>query len=345
MDSHEIGITARIQIEEYVLHLLRSTPPISYRKETLIRSALRHLLTDAVAGADGDLLGLSLRPEICAAAFREPRSGDRSAVSGRLQTFRAFLIMELGGDEAARRLTAIEEHLIPRRTRHWHESERTGGGRYPRARRPIRLVFFDDLLKASVKAKEGKSPQHAQRDASLVSLLCFSALRWQEVMATTWEDLLWQDSDGGVEPFGAWCRCRRRDIELLLPVHRHAAAELALLHAITKRVMDRQPSGPVFRGLRHPYALLQYRDAKQIADDALALAGLNSATRRDLLAGFAFHLKVTHGFTHPDLRESLGYSEVQKVRNLLQSHEAWALNRTIDEMGGPVPGLKGVDSL
>ncbi len=338
MASLELTPKARIQIEEFILHKLHTAQAFDSAKEGWLRSELRKIIVES-SDPSSDLIGLSSRPQVCAALFREPKSGDRTGVSRRLQSFREFLEFALPSADARNRIDAIENLLIPRRTREWDEAERIAGGRPHRSERAVRLVFVEELLAATVKAKEGKSPGQAQRDSALVSLLCFSPLRWQELVKARWEDIAWHEGESE-HPFAAWYTCRRRDIELQLPVHRRATESLGVLFALSKRVMDRQPSGAIFRSMRHPYAPLQYRDAKQIADDILARAGLRAVARSDLLAGYAYHLKTRYGFTHPDLREALGYSEVKHVRNLLLTHEAWELNKTIDSMGGPIPGLE-----
>lgn len=336
-ERFEPNRAARVQIEESVLARLKSSVGFDLKRERLTRTDLRRLLAEGIAaGGPDNLLDLSLAREACARIFREPRSGDWGTVSRRLQTFREFLEVMLGKEEADRRMATIEERLIPRRTRDWDEVDRVGGGRLQRSSRAPRLLFFDDALRIVTEAGKGKDAAHAQRDIALVSLLCFSPLRWQEIVSLSWENLEWTEPSDA-SPFGAWYTCRRRDLELHLPIHRRASDALGVLYAIGKRVMDREPRGPVFRSLRHPYPELQYGDAKAVADDALALAGWTGITRVDLLAGYAYHLKSTYGFTYPDLKELLGYGEVKQVRHLLQSHKNWELNRKVDDMGGPIP--------
>ena len=69
--------------------------------------------------------------------------------------------------------------------------------------------------------------------------------------------------------------------------------------------------------------------------EALSKAGLE-ASRRDLLAAYAYYLKTTHGYTVLDLREVLGFGEPKYVRFLLQTHDAWELNRKADALEGPM---------
>jgi hypothetical protein len=112
-----------------------------------------------------------------------------------------------------------------------------------------------------------------------------------------------------------------------------------VLFALTRRVMDREPQGAVFRSLRHPYLPLSLRDVRARLEEAVAQAGL-SADRYDLLAAYAYYLMTVHGYTIPDLRDALGYCEPKNVRALLQTHLAWELNRKVDERGGPIPDLE-----
>jgi len=335
----DLSREAMLQIQEFIVHLLRDTSrDLSSRQAERKGTALRRLLRRSTAlGGPGDLETLSGLPAFCGEILRETHSADARDVSEELQTLRGFLFSRLPWAEAERRMAAIEEHLIPRRTRDWHQAERVPGGRPVNTKRAPLLLFFDDLLAVSAAARQGKQGERAQRDGTLVDLVCFSPLRSREIVELRWEQLLWQ-TPGDDVLFGAWARCARRDVELLLPIHRRASDALAVLYALTRRVMDREPKGPVFRSMRHPYLPLDYRDVKAIIDRALEIARLSGTTRRDLLAAYAYHLKTAHGFTDPDLRETLGYGEVKHVRFLLQAHESWELNRKADAAGGPIPG-------
>jgi hypothetical protein len=93
----------------------------------------------------------------------------------------------------------------------------------------------------------------------------------------------------------------------------------------------------VFRGLRAPNDGLGSREIKAILDEAVSPISVH-ATRHDLLAGYAYYLSEAHGYTAPDLRHLLGYSEVKHVRQLLRAHGDWQLNRKIEGLGGPIPG-------
>jgi integrase len=209
------------------------------------------------------------------------------------------------------------------------------GGHIDSPRRPSRLLFAEDLLARPERAREGKEGQHAQRDVTLVSLFCWSSLRTGEILALCWEDIRWEGAPDDC-PFTAWSRCRRRGAERWLPVHRRAADALALLHTVWKRTTDRQPEGRIFRSFRRPYQPLRDWDVYAILNEALSRVGLQ-ASRRDLLAAYAYYLKTTHGYTVLDLREILWYSEPKVVRFLLQAHEAWELNQKADGLQSQMP--------
>jgi len=322
------------QIYEFAARWLGVEEEVSPSRVESHLSRLRWLWRRTLSvGGPADLLELSLHPDICARILREPGDIGRTEVSAALQAYRNFLQVMLPGREGERRMAAIEARLIPRPTKHWYEAERVAGGWTRAAGQPRRLLFFEDLLRLVEKAREGKQGERAQRDGTLIALLCSSPLRWGEIVNLRWEQLRWHEPRGDAA-FGAWVRCRRRDTELLLPVHRRASDPLAVLYAVSERIMDRQPEGSVFRALRYPYLPLSYRDAKKIFDETLSRAELK-ATRQDLLAAYAYCLKTSYGYTIPDLREALGYSEVKHARLLLQTHDAWELNRKVDELGVP----------
>ena len=326
---------ALLEVHSFFLQRLQSPNPVrTTRAKRELSQLIRLLNRSMYLGGPTTLLDLSLDPTLCARIFREPGGASTSLVSSWIQVFGDFLRVMLPEQEAARRREAIEERLIPRPTRSWHEVEHVGGGRREGGGRAPRLLFAEDLLAVAEKAKEEKRGEHAQRDLALVSLFCWSPLRSREIENLQWAEVSWHEPQDGA-PFTAWVRCRRTECELHLPVHRRAVDPLAVLYAVTKRIMDRRPEGPVFRSLRHPYGPLGYREIKEILDGALSRIGLQ-ATRRDLLAAYAYFLMKIYGYTIPDLREALGYSEVKHARLLLQTHLAWELNRKADERGGPV---------
>jgi len=340
----DLGKVANIQIQEYILHRLKSEGDFPVWRIAREEAALRRILAEASQGGGADnLLDLSLQAETCGRLFREPKVGDRSDVSHRLDALRSFLRVMVGDVEGERRMAAIEENMTPRKTRDWHQADHVGGGRPPSGRQVPRLAFFDDLLAIVERGAVEERGEHAQRDRALRSTVCFSPLRWSEIVVQhgshglEWEGLKWNPRDA-VGPFGGLARVERRGRELWLPLHRRAADALAFLYATTRRVMDREPAGPVFRSLRRPYLPLQYSDAKDILDDAIRRTGLPQLSRRDLLAAYAFDLQEAHGYTFADLKKSLGLGDVNVARELLGTHEAWRLNERVDAAGGPIPG-------
>ena len=299
-------------------------------------AALRSLMRKAASlGGPGTLAELSLQADLCARVLREPGPVTVQTASAWWRALQEFLYLTAGSrSEAERQIAAIEERLIPRRTRDWSEAGRMVGGRRDAKSRPARLLFAEDLLAIVERAREGKEGEHAQRDGALVSLFCWSSLRTGEILTLRWEGLQWEEV-GDDHPFTLWVRCWRRGAYRSLPVHRRGAEPLGLLYAIRKRTMDLQPEGRVFRSLRRPYGPLSDREMKVILEEALCKAGLQ-ASRRDLLAAYAYHLKTAHGYTVLDLREILGYRDPNEVRLLLQTHEAWELNRKADALEGSV---------
>jgi len=292
--------------------------------------ALRALMRRvALLGGPGTVAELSLQADFCARVLREPGRVRAAYVREWWRALREFLRV-MAGSEAEGRIAAIEERLVPRRTRDWDEAERVAGGHLESARRPSQLLFAEDLLAIVERAREGKEGEHAQRDGAMVSLFCWSSLRTGEILALCWEDVRWEEAPDD-SPFTAWSRCRRRGAERWLPVHRRAADALALLHAVWKRTTDRKPEGRVFRSLHRPYWPLSDREIYVILNEALSRAALQ-ASRRDLLAAYAYYLKTTHGYTVLDLREILGFGEPKHVRFLLRTHDAWELNRKADAL-------------
>jgi integrase len=299
-------------------------------------AGLRALMRRAASlGGPSTLTELSLQADLCACALRRPGRVRADCVRKWWRALQEFLYLMVGSrSEAEHRIAAIEERLIPRRTRDWDEAERVVGGHPDATSRPSRLLFAEDLLAIAERAREGKEGEHAQRDGALVSLFCWSSLRTGEILALRWEDIQWEEARDD-SPFIAWARCWRRDAYRWLPVYRRAADALALLYAVRKRTTDRQPNGRVFRSLRRPYRPLSAREIYVILNEALSRAGLQ-ASRRDLLAAYAYYLKTTHGYTVLDLREILGFGEPKHVRFLLQTHDAWELNQKVDALQGLV---------
>ena len=120
--------------------------------------------------------------------------------------------------------------------------------------------------------------------------------------------------------FRSWIHVPRCGADLLLPVHYRAADALARLRTLSWDA-DRQaePAGHVFLTIRRPREQISESEGRKIMLEALNLSGIG-ATREDLLAAYAFHLRKRNGYTMPDLREALGYSEVKHVRGLLAGH-------------------------
>lgn len=331
----ELTRDALVELNTFFLSRLQPHNGVPTARVEREKSHLARLLRRSMSqGGPTTLVELARNPELCARILRQPGKASASEVSAWLQAFWDFLQAMLPEEEAAHQREAIDSHLIPRPTRSWHQAERVGGGSSGRLGRAPRLLFAEDLMAVAEKAREGKRGEHAQRDLALVSMFCWSPLRSKEIERLQWEQVSWHEPQDDA-PFTAWVRLRRNDFELQLPVHRRAVDPLAVLYAITKRVMDRRPEGPVFRSLRHPYGPLSYREIKEICDDALSRVGL-TATRHDLLAAFAYFLMKTYDYTIPDLKEALGYSEVKHVRMLLETHHGWELNQKADKRGGPV---------
>jgi integrase len=317
-----------------LLDLPEGAATSSVANETYSLHALMHRA--ASLGGPETLAELSLQADLCARVLRDPGRVRAAYVREWWRALQAFLYLMAGSrSEAERRIAAIEERLIPRRTRDWDEAERVAGGHLDSAKRPSRLLFAEDLLAIVERAREGKEGEHAQRDAALVSLFCWSSLRSGEIPTLCWEDIRWEEARDDC-PFTAWARCWRRGAYRWLPIHRRAADPLALLHAVRKRTMDRQPEGRIYRSLHRPYWPLSDREVYVILNEALSKAGLQ-ASRRDLLAAYAYCLKTTHGYTVLDLREILGFGEPKVVRSLLRTHEAWRLNQKADALQGPMP--------
>jgi integrase len=292
---------------------------------------LRWLLRQSMSlGGPANLVELSEQPDLCARILREPGGASHDQVSRCHQALADFLRLTFDADLAGQRLEAIEVQLIARRIKGWYQAERVAGGRRTREE-SRRLMFGTDLLALTEAAGEEKSGERALRDRCLVALLCWSGLRTGEIVSLLWEQMLWEDPRPD-DPFTAWVRCSRDGRQLTVPVHRRAAEPLALLYAMTKRIMNRQPEGRVFRTLRGPYAPLGYRSLREILDEALAKRELR-ATRGDLLAAFADYLMAAHGCTVPDLATILGYKQAESVQGLLRSHRAWRLNRKADQSG------------
>jgi len=108
------------------------------------------------------------------------------------------------------------------------------------------------------------------------------------------------------------------------------------LHRVVPLPAAGGPEGRIFRSFRRPYQPLRDWDVYAILNEALSRVGLQ-ASRRDLLAAYAYYLKTTHGYTVLDLREILWYGEPKVVRFLLQTHEAWELNQKADGLQGQMP--------
>ncbi len=325
---------APLDIYRFAVRRLETGAELSPRQVEEQMRNLRWLLRQSMSrGGPARLVELVQNPDLCARIFREPGNVGRKQLSLILQAFEGFLHLMVDADVAGRCLEAIEARLIPRPVKGWYQVERVGGGHSTRTE-TVRLLFAPDLLAITEKAKADKSGERVQRDLCLIALYCWSGLRVEEIVTLCWEQLLWEDENLNPNAtFGAWVRCSRYDTELTLPVHRRAAQPLSLLHAVTKRIMDRQPTGRVFRALRSPYEPLSYRSVKEIFDETVAKAGLQ-AGRRDLLAAYGHHLMKSHGCTILDLAKILGYADPHSVRLLLQTHLAWELNRKVDEDGG-----------
>jgi integrase len=292
---------------------------------------LRWLLRQSMSlGGPADLVELSEQPDLCGRILREPGGASHDQASRCHLALADFLGLTLNAELAGQRLEAIEVQLIARRIKGWYQAERVVGGRRTREE-SRRLLVGTDLLALTEAAGEGKNGERALRDRCLVALLCWSGLGTGEIVSLSWEQMLWEDPRPD-SPFTAWVRCSRDGRQLSLPVHRRAAEPLSLLYAMTKRIMNRQPEGRVFRALRGPYEPLGYRSAKEILDEALAKKELR-ATRGDLLAAFADYLMAAHGCTVPDLAVILGYKQAESVQRLLRTHRAWRLNRKADEGG------------
>jgi integrase len=328
---HDLSREAELDIYRFAVRRLETGKELSPRHVEVQMRHLRWLLRQSMSlGGPANLVELTQDPDLCARIFREPGKVSRGQVSLILQAFEDFLHLMVDGDAAEGRLEAIEALLIPRQINGWYQKERVGGGHSTREE-GVRLLFAEDLLALTEKAKEGKSGERVQRDLCLVALYCWSSLRVEEIVTLCWEHLSWED-DRPDATFGAWVRCSRGDTELTLPIHRRAAQPLAVLYALTKRIMDRQPTGRVFRALRSPYEPLSYRSVKEIYDEALTKTGLQ-ANRRDLLAAYAHHLMTLQGYSIVDLAKILGYNDPHSVRQLLKTHLAWQLNRKVDEGG------------
>jgi len=329
---HGLSREAALDIYRFAVRRLETGAELSPRQVEVQMRHLRWLLRQSMSrGGPATLAELAQNPELCARIFREPGKVSRKQVSLILQAFEDFLHLMVDATAAGRCLQAIETRLIPRQVKGWYQKERVGGGHNTKTE-TVRLLFAPDLLAITEKAKEGKSGERVQRDLCLMALYCWSSLRVEEIVHLCWEQLLWEDLNPNAT-FGAWVRCSRYGTELTLPVHHRAAQPLAVLYAVTKRIMDRQPTGPVFRALRSPYEPLSYRSVKEIFDETVAKAGLQT-TRRDLLAAYAHHLMKSHDYTILDLTKILGYADSHTVRLLLQTHLAWELNRKVDEDGG-----------
>jgi len=335
--QEELSRQAVAEIYDFAARRLLQLPEgVPASRVTNEAVALRALMRRAASlGGPRTLAELSLQADLCARVLREPGRVRAAYVREWWRALQEFLrIRASSRSEAERRIAAIEEELVPRRTRDWDEAERMAGGRLDTPRRPSRLLFAEDLLAIVERARDGKEGEHTQRDGALVSLFCWSSLRTGEILALCWEDIRWEEARDDF-PFAAWARCWRRGACRWLPVHRRAADALALLYAVRKRTTDRQPEGRIFRCLRRPNAPLSYSEIYVILNEALSRAGLQTS-RRDLLAAYAYYLKTTYGYTVLDLREILWYREPKEVRYLLQTHEAWELNRKADAVDGLV---------
>lgn len=320
--------------EVYVFAVGRLSDPTdqepAWRVEDEV-SRLKHIVRKSLeAGGPGTLLELSQSPEVAACLFTEPGRLHRWDVSKLWQTYRDFVeAMVRPEEETDKRLRAIEDRLLPRQTRGWHQVERVGGGHRYGAGRDSRLLFAVDLVAICSKAAAGRRGEAALRDEALVRLCCWSGLRFSEIAFLRWQQLEWeQEPDGKLFP--VWVRCRRRKLELRLPVHFNALPILRRLYALAQQSTDRTPQGSVFRTLRQPYRRLSLREAREILERALERADFAGASILDLRAAFADHLNTKYGVTRLELTEILGYGEHKHVRHLLEGHHSWYLNQKAD---------------
>jgi integrase len=329
--SAELGREALRQIYVFAVTCLSdpANPDPAYRTEEQV-SQLKHVNRKSLeVGGPDTLLELSQSPEVAARLFTEPEPSPYGKVSRRWQTYRRFIeTMVRPEEEAATRLRAIEDRLLPRQTRGWHQVERVGGG-HRFAGRDRRLLFAVDLVAICSRAAEDMQGEAAVRAEALVSLCCWSGLRLGEMHFLEWAHLEWEQKPEG-KLFPLWVRCRRRSLELHLPVHARGAAALRKLYSLAQRSSDRMPQGPVFRTLRRPYRRLSMRKEREILDEALEQAGFAGASALDLRAALADHLNTYHEVTRLELTEILGYGEHKHVRHLLEGHRSWRLNQKVD---------------
>jgi integrase len=277
-------------------------------------------------GASDDLLDVTGNLTVLHAVFRESHATRRGEMSQRLRSYDDFLTALLPPEQAGTGLRAVRAGLIPR-LGPGGEVDMVPGGRGERAPTWTRPIFPAGLNRICEAAGGTSSEAFRLRDESLVRVLAWSHFQWGEVLRLRWEDIVWSPNDE--DPFGAWVETP----DGKKPIHRLGSNRLALLFAIEARLLGERPTGPAFHSMKRPYRPLSPVHGRRILNEALAGAGYPGVTRRDMLAAYGYHLRVTYGFSVSDLVEFFGYKRSANVMALLESYRAVELDAVAEERG------------
>ena len=296
-------------------------------------SQLRAVARECGGGEPAPFAELLADPRVVARALLQPRCPvARSTNRARLVAFQRFvrIVGPCVGRDPDADAAALDALLPARRDRGWHTAGTVVGGGGARRRALGPTLDPADLARLVEAAAVGAPRGCAERDRALVSLLCFTGLRAEEIVRLRWEDLTSEHTSADTYGLTAASVRAGRAERLRLP--RPAADALVRLAGATGDA-GVALRGPVIRARGAPLRPLGYRGSRKVLRRACERAGLPPLESAELRAACAHWLR-TQGLSDHEVAAVLGLRRVRSVDRLLQRHAALGAQRRAREVLG-----------
>ena len=269
-------------------------------------SQLRSLARDASrTGASGDLKVIVSDPQLAARLLLEPvQQLRRSTMQTRLRALQRLIGLTCSPKESKSLLDELDSNLSTTPSNSWHDAGITVGGRKGRAK--ARMSVPPSALTSILHAAEEVSAE----SAALAGLLCFSAIRLDELSSLTWDQLSW-----GTDQLTCTVHCTGATSEHVYVVMPPGVASLfRLLTEADQPTSD----ALVFPG-RNPSAPAATRTIRSRLARWCNAAGWAGATRSDLVSALAGWMHDSEIDDH-SIRVALGRRYARTVDGLLAPH-------------------------